>query len=851
LNNNMLFWEESKMQKIQFYPKLVTINQIGSMLLAFCLAAAPVHARNPYRKNFFNVYSSAKNTRLDNVPSNLGHCGVCHNNFDGGGARNPYGLAVQATDRSEAAILSLDGDDSDGDGFSNGLEITDTISYDNTPTFPGLTPGNIGSVSNVSVGEIQNHLVPSSGVDTTPPDVTVDSPDGGETLTANAATTILWTATDASGVAGVDIYFSDDDGISYRTVALGLENTGSYSWHPANRPTTEGIISIEAIDNAFNTGQDESDAVFTVQSPTAGPTTLRDFDMPGTQPFEAGTLNDPVGCAVCHGDYDKSVEPYSNWQGSMMAQASYDPLFKANMAIANQDAPDSGDLCLRCHFSRGWLDGRSVPTDGSAMLPEDHSGLSCDLCHRLVDPISDPENPAEDTAILNALSFPGFEFGNGMFVVDPVGARRGPFFDADGGHPVLVSPFHQEAALCGTCHDVSNPAFEWDVGSGKYLPNAWDAPATDFSPQNLLPVERTYSEWLNSAFNSPSGVYSLYFGGNKTFVSTCQDCHMPDVTGYGCNFGSPPERDDLPLHDLTGGSTWLPTVLSTMYPVDVNDPDIVAGADRARYMLEYAADLDVSQSGKQLSVIVINNTGHKLPTGYPEGRRMWLNVKFYDESVSLIAESGVYDTGTGVLTKDDDIKVYEVLPGIGPDVAALTGLAEGKSFHFVLNNMVVKDNRIPPQGFTNTAFEDFGGAPVDSNYVDGQFWDDTYYAIPLDATSVQVTLYYQSTSKEFVEFLRDENITNSAGQEMYDLWNENGKCPPDIMAQAQVSVVINLCDFDADLDVDYADFVILMAAWQTSTGEPGWDLNCDVSPNGTIDLQDVLVFAGEWMWGTF
>ena len=60
--------------------------------------------------------------------------------------------------------------------------------------------------------------------------------------------------------------------------------------------------------------------------------------MPGTQPFEAGTLNDPSACITCHGNYDSSVEPYHNWQGSMMAQASLDPIFKANMAIANQDA---------------------------------------------------------------------------------------------------------------------------------------------------------------------------------------------------------------------------------------------------------------------------------------------------------------------------------------------------------------------------------------------------------------------------------------------------------------------------------------------------------------------------------
>ena len=180
-----------------------------------------------------------------------------------------------------------------------------------------------------------------------------------------------------------------------------------------------------------------------------------------------------------------------------MAQASYDPIFRANMVIANQDAPDSGDLCLRCHFPRGWMQGRSIPTDGSAMLPEDHSGLACDLCHRLVDPIYEVGNPFEDVAILAGLSFAGTWFGNGMYVVDPTGARRGPFLDATGGHPILVSPFHREAALCGTCHDVSNPVFEKD-GSGNYVPNAFDTTATDFSPEVLLPVERTYSEWLNS-----------------------------------------------------------------------------------------------------------------------------------------------------------------------------------------------------------------------------------------------------------------------------------------------------------------------------------------------------------------
>ncbi|MFZ9012300.1 MAG: Ig-like domain-containing protein, partial [Anaerohalosphaeraceae bacterium] len=369
------------------------------------------------------------------MPSNPGHCGVCHYDFDGSGLKNPFGLAVEATDRSEAAILALGSLDSDGDGYSNDVEITDTITYGNTPTFPGLKASNVGGVINVALTDIQTHLTPSTGSDTTPPVVTVIAPNGGETLTANTATTVEWTATDTdgSGVASIDLYLSLDNGSTFSLVAQGLSNSGSYTWFPANRPSTVAIFRVEATDNAFNTGSDDSDTVFEIASPAGGlvPTTLRDFDQPGTQPFEAGTLNSPEACEVCHGGYDASMEPYFNWQGSMMAQASIDPLFKANMEIANQDAPDSGDLCLRCHLPRGWLQGRSVPTDGSAMLSADESGVSCDLCHRMLDPIYEPSvSPIEDVDILAGLSNPTLEFGNGMYTVDPTGARRGPFINA-------------------------------------------------------------------------------------------------------------------------------------------------------------------------------------------------------------------------------------------------------------------------------------------------------------------------------------------------------------------------------------------------------------------------------------
>jgi len=821
------------------------------MLLTIWLTGGEAQARNPYRKAFFQAYPSAKGSVLDDVPSHSGHCGVCHYDFGGSGPKNPYGTAVEGTDRSKAAILGLGGFDSDGDGFTNEVEITDTVTFTNTPTFPGLTPANVGSVSNVDTADIQLHLVPSTGSDTTPPSVTVIVPNGSEVYVANTGTAVQWIAGDASGIAAIDLYISLDNGATYKPVALGLSNTGSHTWFPANRPTTEAVFRVVATDNAFNTNQDDSDAVFTIESPIGGiaPTTLRDFDQPGSQPFEAGILNPPQACAVCHGNYDPDVEPYDNWRGSMMAQASLDPLFKANMVIANQDAPDSGDLCLRCHLYRGWLRGRSVPTDGTQMLSTDESGVACDLCHRLVDPIFDPaENPAEDEDILAALSFPATDFGNGMATIDPTGARRGPFLNADTGHPVLVSPFHREAALCGTCHNVSNPAFEKD-GSGNYVPNAFDAPASNFSAHTLAPVERTYSEWFHSAYNTLEGVYAPQFGGNQDYVATCQDCHMRDVTGQACNFGTPPVRDDLPLHDMTGGSTWLAGLLSTLFPGDVNDTAMQAGITRAGYMLQNAAELTVVQEGSNLKVTVTNNCGHKLPTGYPEGRRIWINVKFYDDSNSLISESGAYDPNTGILSHDLQVKIYEIEPGIDPNLASILGLSSGPSFHFVLNNKVYKDNRIPPRGFTNAAYADFGGAPVDYSYPDEQYWDDTYYSIPVGVTLAKVTLYYQSTSKEFVEFLRDENSTNNDGNDIYNLWNDNDKCPPEVM-QAALTPLKQPTDFDGDGGVDFVDFAVFASYWLNDcAAEPQSCGPANLNNIGDVDWADLGIFVESWLWG--
>ncbi|MHC4787445.1 MAG: hypothetical protein ACYTE6_15925, partial [Planctomycetota bacterium] len=203
---------------------------------AAALLALPgeAQARNNIREAFFDTYPGAVGTPIETVASFPNHCGNCHYAFGGGGPRNPYGQDLETAladfpnnpNGRRQAVVSIENLDCDTDGYNTLVEVTDTVTFGNTPTFAGLTPANIGQVSGVDVTEIQLYLVPSTGQDLTPPEVTVTSPNGGELLTGNNSAMATWTATDASGIAAIDLYLSLDNGATFKPVAIGLSNTG-------------------------------------------------------------------------------------------------------------------------------------------------------------------------------------------------------------------------------------------------------------------------------------------------------------------------------------------------------------------------------------------------------------------------------------------------------------------------------------------------------------------------------------------------------------------------------------------------------------------------------------------------
>jgi hypothetical protein len=243
----------------------------------------------------------------------------------------------------------------------------------------------------------------------------------------------------------------------------------------------------------------------------------------------------------------------------------------------------------------------------------------------------------------------------------------------------------------------------------------------------------------------------------------------------------------LPEHELVGGNSWVPRLLQDeRWRLSTSENSIVLDqtVERARFMLQRAATLTATLStdtgAPLLTVRVINESGHKLPTGYPEGRRIWINVKAFAADGELVYESGAYDEETALLTHDAAIKVYEAKLGITPELAALVGKPAGESFHFVLNNTYLKDNRIPPRGYTVAAFDAPGLRPVGAAYADGQYWDETVYALPEATRRVEVTLYYQTASKEYIDFLRANG--GEDGETLGLLWDDL-KSPPETMAK--------------------------------------------------------------------
>ena len=579
------------------------------------------------------------------------------------------------------------------------------------------------------------------------------------------------------------------------------------------------------------------------------PATLRDFHLSGTQVGDAhaDAFQTPQQCAACHSETGTSADPYASWKGSLMANGGRDPLFFAQLATANQDVANVGYFCLRCHVPMAVVSGNVLVADGSTLSERDRDGVDCHFCHAMVDPrYQAGSSPPRDAEVLAALESIPAHTGNAMFVLDPDGVRRGPRTDAEPSHELLVSPYHRSSDLCGTCHDVGNVAVSRQT-DGSYRYNALDTPPESEDLASHFPLERTYTEWKLSAFADGGVDMGGRFGGEGGgVVSSCQDCHMPVRAGQACRFG--PERSDLRSHDFAGASSWVLDIIGRYYIDDpaVDQDALAVGMAAADDMLARAASLDLLQdAGGVLRARVINETGHKLPTGHIEGRRAWVQVRLRDAQGNLLREYGAYDADTAELD-ETDTPVYEMAVGLSEGAAAATGNTPGRTTHMALADTIVKDSRIPPRGFHNADYAAAGAPTVGHAYADGQYWDDARFWIPAGTVRAEVAVLYQTVTRHYIEALRDANYSDHWGQTLHDLWEQSGRAAPITMASATIDLGSFVRgDFNANGVLDPDDAAQLAACLAE-----GADINAcragDFNGDGVVDCNDALAMIAAW-----
>jgi hypothetical protein len=333
---------------------------------------------------------------------------------------------------------------------------------------------------------------------------------------------------------------------------------------------------------------------------------------------------------VCAGCH---MEIHEQWKGSAMAHAWEDPIYRALLDKASKATDGKVDnFCIGCHSPVGM-----VTSSIGEVKEENVPGVDCEACHSI--------------SMRTGLD-------NGAYVLDKSdgNVKRGPRSDAESPyHETEYSDLHTRSDFCATCHNVTHPF-------------------------NGAAIERTYDEWLDSPY-SEKGI-------------ECQDCHMGDAESAGEPLTQAAitgkERDRIAGHHFAGANTTL-----------LRHQGFPEAAERSARMLRSAADMKLVNAPERINpgeVITLTykvenvGAGHKLPTGFPEGREMWIDLRVTDASGREIFRSGAIENGQ----TEPDTRNFK----------ATMGDKDGNVVEIEVWRVtrVLSDTRIPPMGYAKVDY---------------------------------------------------------------------------------------------------------------------------------------------------
>ena len=401
-----------------------------------------------------------------------------------------------------------------------------------------------------------------------------------------------------------------------------------------------------------------------------------------------------VDCSGCHGrDQDglalvdgegQDVNMHDDWQTSMMGNSAKDPFWRAKVShevlINPQHSEELQDKCTSCHAPMGHYTSKYQGHDHYLMadLLVDTVGLdgvSCGACHQM---------SAEDLGLL----FSGdIKYDTSRVQYGPYENPFAPPMANFVGFRPVQSDHINDAGICASCHSLITESVDLN---GEFT-------GTTFVEQ------ATYHEWLNSQYNTDD--------------VSCQSCHMAQIQDsvvISDNYIFLQKRFPYGLHDLVGANTFMIQLMKDnkeALGIDASDANFNETLFKTYEILQ-SKTLDMTLDLESLDtdtayfkVALTNKAGHKFPSGYPS-RRAFIEFIALTEEGDTLFKSGVLDDTYEVeghdpqfephyqvINQSEQVQIYELVNG---DV--------NNNFSSVLERgyVALKDNRLPPLGFTTS-----------------------------------------------------------------------------------------------------------------------------------------------------
>jgi hypothetical protein len=474
-------------------------------------------------------------------------------------------------------------------------------------------------------------------------------------------------------------------------------------------------------------------------------------------PLDSGEyFHPPVECQGCHG-FDslglanidangQDVNLYDDWQGSMMAFSAIDPLWKAKVSHEIQVNPGHSNelqtLCTSCHAPMGHYTAKyhGQPYYTLNDLTNDTVGLAgvaCMGCHSI------------GTIGLGSLFTGNIPYDTNHVAYGPFdNPMTGPMQLYVGLTP-LKSDHVSEGRMCSGCHTLISETVDL---SG--------------NPTGTVFVEQaTYHEWVNSSYPASE--------------ITCQSCHMPEILDpikIANGYTALPGRTPFNLHSFEGANSFMVNLIKTnKNSLGVNVPDaifdsslVAINKQLTKNSVNVTLQLDsITSDTAYISTTILNKAGHKFPSGYPSRRAVLQMVLIkpngdtlfssgtFNSAMEVVGINNTYEPHYNIINDPGQAQIYELVMGdVNGDKTTVLERAYTP----------LKDNRIPPLGFstTHSVYDTCtiaGDALTDTDFnyinsVEGSGTDVVHYHIPLNnytgSFNVSASLYYQTLPPSFL-----------------------------------------------------------------------------------------------------